>query len=100
QPLSSSPNVEDGFLRKPSPPFAVKIEDKVARERIFERQVTRFAVDCRVPDASHHVNTTFAGLKDGSPPRHWAVGRKICLPEYLGDCQNRLHFSELPAVSG
>jgi len=54
---SGLPDVKNGFVPKPSLLFVFKVKDKVRRDGIFERQVTRLAIAIRVPDARHHIDT-------------------------------------------
>ena len=78
QASGRSPDVKDGFVRKPSLPFVFGVEDKVGRKRVFEGQLTRLATAIRIPHASHHVNT-LAALRYWSPPWHRALARKLGL---------------------
>jgi hypothetical protein len=78
QTAGRSPDVEDGFIGKPSLAFVFGVEDKVGRERLFEGQLTGLAAAICIRDAGHHVNT-LAALRNWSPPGHRALVRKLGL---------------------
>jgi len=96
---SGLPDVKNGFVRKPALPFIFKVKDKVGREGVFERQVTRLATAIRVPDARHHIDTFAFGEVRPSPPGCRAVGREISRPEYFSDRQIGIRSSIIGQIS-